>query len=141
MPAMAVGSMVGRTPVACTVSPIRSQPALPAPRALWSAALPRANYQHRTTRRFIAASSSSEPEASVPASMSLEEAYTILNVSKNAGFEEILSAKKKLTKQSPDDRERIIQVRFLVAHVRRAVTVFQYAQRSLMTKKKMRLVC
>ena len=68
--------------------------------------------------------------------MSLEEAYTILNVSKNAGFEEILSAKKKLTKQSPDDRERIIQVRFLVAHVRRPVTLFQFARRSLMAKKK-----
>ncbi|KAK9836137.1 hypothetical protein WJX81_004315 [Elliptochloris bilobata] len=42
--------------------------------------------------------------------MSLDEAYKLLGVSEAAGFDEILAAKKKLVRQSGNDRERIVQV-------------------------------
>ena len=43
--------------------------------------------------------------------MSLQEAYKLLGVSESAGFEEIMAAKKRCTKQSGSDKERVVQAR------------------------------
>lgn len=51
------------------------------------------------------------PEA-FPTSMSTDQAYDLLGLKEGAGFDEILTAKNKLTKASDGDRDKIVQVTF-----------------------------
>jgi hypothetical protein len=102
----------GDAPAACLTPHARAAPAAraQAPRTPWSCA-PRGCEQRLARRGGVVARSSSEPEASFPASMSLEDAYKLLDVSESAGFEDILAAKRKLAKQYAGDGDRIVQAR------------------------------
>ena len=114
---MAVGSLAGRASCAAqgrceSLAACRSQPASHAHRASCLCRPPALSWDTRLLRRScIIARSSSEPEASFPASMSLQEAYKLLGVSESAGFDEIMAAKKRCTKQSGSDKERVVQAR------------------------------
>lgn len=62
--------------------------------------------RHLSTAR----ASGESPEASPASSMSIDEAYDILGVKDGAGFDEILTAKNKLSRASEEDRDRAVRV-------------------------------
>ena len=120
-PAMSIGALAGRASCAAlerreSLAACRPQPASHALRASWLCGPLGVSWDTRVNRRCcLVARSSSEPEASFPASMSLQEAYKLLGVSESAGFEEIMAAKKRCTKQSGSDKERVVQARAALA--------------------------
>ncbi|CAL5224812.1 g7558 [Coccomyxa viridis] len=62
----------------------------------------------RPTRSCIVRASADQPEAA--AQMSTDQAYTLLGVREGAGFEEILTAKNKLTKSNEHDQDKIVRI-------------------------------
>lgn len=58
--------------------------------------------------------SGDSPDASPASSMSIDDAYDLLNVKEDAGFDEILGAKNKLTSASQGDTDKIMRVRYPV---------------------------
>ncbi len=62
-------------------------------------------------RSSIVQASGDSPDASPASSMSIDDAYDLLNVKEDAGFDEILNAKNKLSSASQGDTDKIMRVR------------------------------
>ncbi len=62
-------------------------------------------------RSGLVRASGESPDASPASSMSIDEAYDLLGVKEEAGFDEIMSAKNRLTSASQGDKDKIVQVR------------------------------
>lgn len=61
-------------------------------------------------RSNVARAAGESPDASPTSSMSIDEAYNLLGVKEDAGFDEIMSAKNRLTSASQGDKDKIVQV-------------------------------
>ncbi|EIE23547.1 hypothetical protein COCSUDRAFT_65972 [Coccomyxa subellipsoidea C-169] len=60
-------------------------------------------------RSGLVRASGESPDASPASSMSIDEAYDLLGVKEEAGFDEIMSAKNRLTSASQGDKDKIVQ--------------------------------